>query len=323
MNRPGILNVEPADYSKEARRILQSIGRLDERVVSRNELKRILPDYEVLITRLSHRIDNEIIQAGSRLRVIASPTTGLDHIDTTYAEQLGIHLINLRGETSFLETITSTAEHTWTLILSLIRNLPSAVADVQNGRWRRDPFRGVELRGKCLGIVGYGRLGKIVARYGLVFGMEVVVYDPVEIILERGVRLVDFKTLLQKADVITLHLPLSTKTENLFDEQSFSLMKSGTYFINTSRGAIVNEQALLKFLRNNHLAGAAVDVIKGETTIQDGLIVSPLINYSRKHQNLIITPHIGGATWDSMRKTEIFVAEKLKAFIGTIIYDER
>lgn len=312
MNHCKILNIEPAGYSEEARAILSGLGELDEREVgNRDELIKILPAYHVLITRLAYHIDRDVIEAGLNLKVIVTPTTGLDHIDLGCAAERGIRVISLKGETQFLESITATAELTWGLILALIRQMPSALDDVRAGKWRRDLFRGIELKEKCLGILGYGRLGKIVARYALAFQMKVFACDIAAQQPIDGIKMVDLPTLLAQSDIITLHLPLDETTVNMVSSEFFSRMKSGSYFINTSRGGLVDEQPLLEALNAGKIAGAAVDVISGETGFDYHDVKSPMIEYAKKNSNLIITPHVGGATWDSMWKTEIFVARKL------------
>lgn len=308
--KPAILNIEPQGYSEEARQILKDIGGLVEREVSRQELLSIVPDYNVLITRLGHRIDEAVLCAGKRLQVVVTPTTGLDHIDLGCLQKSGIHLIALKGETEFLKTVTATAEHTWGLLLSLIRKIPDSVVDVRNGNWRRDRYRGRELSNKCLGIIGYGRLGKIVAQYGLAFNMQVLVYDPFVGPVNQRIESTDLDALLRRADIVTLHIPLDEKNKSSYDADIFNCMKNGSYFINTSRGALIDENALLEALQSGKLAGAALDVICNEKQGQG--LESPLIDYANKNGNLIITPHVGGATLDSMWKTEVFVAEKLK-----------
>lgn len=296
-----------------------SMGTLVEKEMTREELVLSISSYDVLVTRLSHHIDREIIEAGDKLRFVVTPTTGLDHLDVDLLEEKGIKLICLKGETRFLRTITATAEHTWGLLLALIRNIPSSVSDVHNGYWRRDLFRGVELTGKCLGIVGYGRIGKIVARYGMCFGMDILAYDPYETEFESGVEAVPFSDLLAKSDFITLHIPLNKETVGMFDSEVFQQMKKGCYLLNTSRGALIHEEALIEQLERGRLAGAAVDVVSNEICRKDDTISSPMITYARNHSNLIITPHIGGATLDSMWKTEVFVAQKLKKLFGNVV----
>lgn len=310
-----ILNVEPLGYSEEARGLLRQVGELVEMPFCRAELLAQLRDYDVLIVRLAHQIDHEVIDAGPRLKAIVSATTGLDHIDVDYAASKGIAVLSLRGEIDFLRTISATAEHTWALLLSLLRRIPGACAAVQAGEWDRDAYRGHELDGKCLGIMGLGRLGHKIARYGQAFNMQVIAYDPFasEWVdgVERCTGLADF---LRRSDVLTIHVPLNPETTHLIDAAALALLPPGAVLINTSRGEVVDETALIHALESGHLLGAALDVITHERDPyrrQNG----PLLAYARTHDTLLITPHVAGATYESMAKTELFMARKLVDFL--------
>jgi D-3-phosphoglycerate dehydrogenase len=265
----------------------------------------------VLITRLSHHISKEVIKLGVRLKVIATATTGLDHIDLDAAQMAGIKVISLKGEVEFLKTITATAEHTFGLMLSICRNIPAAFNDVLKGNWNRDNFRGVELKGKTLGIVGFGRLGKMVSVYGSAFGMRVIINDPYITDIPDNIKQCGLDELLQKSDFVSIHVPLNSETFKMIGQPQFSLMKRSAYLINTSRGDVIDEDALIDALTNKIIAGAAIDVISGELLTGND---SRIIDYARANNNLIITPHIGGATIDSMQATEIYIADKIKLF---------
>ncbi|MBI5557295.1 MAG: hypothetical protein HY885_06620 [Deltaproteobacteria bacterium] len=313
-----LLNIEPKDYSHIARDILASFAHVYEDELSRKKLLTIIPKYHILITRLANKIDREVIDAGVNLRYIVSATTGLDHIDVNYANKKGIQVLSLKGERSFLENITATAEHTWGLLLSLYRRTCSAHQDVLQGTWQRDRYRGNELKGKVLGILGYGRLGKMVASYGRSFKMHILIHDPY--IVNTGcsdIKNVPVNELLSSSDILTIHVPLTPETENLINSDKLSLMKKSSVIINTSRGKIVDERALLASLEKQNIAGAALDVMAGEENFRSGReswpASDPLVQYAGKHANLLLTPHIGGATWESMHQTEIFMAEKLKS----------
>jgi len=173
-----ILNAEPEQYSDEARHILSAIGEVTEQRLSQHELVRWVPAFDVLIVRLGLKVDRPVIDAGQRLQAIVTATTGLDHIDTSYAHARNIAVLSLSGETEFLRSIHATAEHTWALLLALLRRIPDATAAVRAGRWDRDAYRGYELFGRRLGILGLGRIGKEVARYGIAFGMQVAAFSP-------------------------------------------------------------------------------------------------------------------------------------------------
>ncbi len=307
-----ILNIEPQGYSANARQKLGALGELVEQPMSRAELLAAVADFDVLIVRLNHQIDRRVIDAGQRLQAIVSATTGLDHIDVDYARRRGIQVVSLKGEVAFLQTISATAEHTWALLLCLLRRLVPAAASVMRGEWDRDAFRGRELYGKNLGIVGLGRLGRKVARYGLAFDMHVGAYDPSSKDWLPDVwRAESLKALLAWCDVVSLHVPLNDSTQQMIGADALARLSPTAVLINTSRGQIVDENALVDALRRGSLSGAAVDVIANER-VPAMRAASPLLDYAREHDNLIISPHIGGATHESMARTEAFIVAKLK-----------
>ncbi|OGP61645.1 MAG: hypothetical protein A2169_04300 [Deltaproteobacteria bacterium RBG_13_47_9] len=313
-----ILNAEAIGYSDEARIILKGVGELTEGVLSRKEIVTNLPQYDVLIVRLANQVDREVIDAGHRLKVIVTATTGLDHIDVEYARSKGITILSLLGEKEFLRTVSATAEHTWALTLALLRHIPAAFASVLEGAWNRDAFRGHELAGRRLGLVGLGRVGTKVARYGLTFGMAVAAYDPhVTGWLDDVIRCCFLHELLRQSDVLSLHIPLNTETQGLISGREFDLMPSKAVLVNTSRSEVVEENALLQALQNGHLAGAALDFLPHERYTEKRQS-STLLAYARTHNNLLITPHISGATHESMAKTEIYMAQKLAAFLKSL-----
>lgn len=305
-----ILNLEPAGYSSEAKGILDYLGDVDDGPFDRSALLDRVGSYDVLIVRLGHQIDAEVLDRADLLSTVVTATTGLNHIDLEEAYRRGISVLSLRGEREFLDGIYATAEHTWALVLSLCRHLPAAHAEVMNNSWERDLFKGTELHGKCIGIVGFGRIGTKVARYGVGFGMRVLVYDPkfpqgVSEIAEH----VCLNRLLSEADIVSLHVNHDESTHELIGEKELRAMKPGAVLVNTARGEIISEDALLSCLSDRQIGGAALDVLTGEN---DGWTSSKrLIEYARSHSNVLITPHIGGCTEESMKKTEIFMAKKL------------
>lgn len=311
-----ILNVEPYQYSDDARSILKRLGEVIEKNVDRAELMDCIGGFDVLIVRLRHQIDAELLSAAHKLKVIVSATTGLDHIDTVFASHKNIAVLSLRGELEFLRTIPATAEHTWGLLLALLRNIPWAHSSVLRGEWRRDQFKGHELQGRRLGLLGLGRIGEKIVSYGLAFGMSVSAYDPYRRTVPTGVAMKNsLEALLRDSDVFSIHVPLNSETEKMIGFKEIHNLPKGAYFINTSRGEVVDEGALLNALQSGHLAGAALDVLTGERQFtQDRQ--SALLAYARTHENLLITPHIGGATYESMRTAEVFMAKKLASFFG-------
>lgn len=310
-----ILNAEPTHYSDEARCILRALGELDEAELDRPQLLARIDSYDVLIVRLAHQIDTELLNRGRHLRAVVTATTGLDHIDLEAATTAGVTVLSLRGETEFLRTVTATAEHTWALLLALIRRLPEASRHAAAGGWQRDLFRGRELAGRRLGIVGLGRLGQMVARYGLAFGMRVAAYDPAPVELPAGVELCrDLTALLCRSDVLSLHAPLNDSTRGMIGAAQLALLPAGAVLINTARGDLVDGKALLDRLADGRLAGAALDVVPGERRDEDPARRA-LIRFAAADPRLLLTPHIGGATLDSMHKTEIFMAHKLARWL--------
>lgn len=310
-----ILNAEPDNYSSEARQLLTSIGELIEKRLSQAELIHWIPDFDVLIVRLGLKIDRETINSGHRLRAIVTATTGLDHIDLEAAKAKGISVLSLKGETEFLRGIPATAEHTWGLLLAMIRHIPQAFESVLAGKWNRDAFRGHELDGKRLGILGLGRIGERVARYGLAFGMQVAAFDPYRSDWPDDIsQCLTLEDLLRSSDVLSLHVVLNDQTYHMIKERELALLPRGAVLVNTARGAVVEEEALLAALKSGHLGGVALDVIEDEFNMHD-FEKNPLIEYAREHDNILITPHLGGATVESMAAAEVFMANKLKAFV--------
>lgn len=308
---PRILILEPDGYPKRAEELLRSLG---EVVLSGSEADwaREIQDADVLVVRLKYLLDRPFLERAPRLAVIVTPTTGLDHIDLQAAQERGITVLSLRGETSFLKTITATAEHTWALLLALVRRIPEAHASVVRGEWDRTRFFGRELQGRVLGVVGLGRLGEMVASYGLAFRMRVLAHDPFRAEWMPGVeRKFSLPELLSEADVVSIHVPLSDATRRLIGEREITAMRNGALLINTSRGAVLDESALLDALEFGRLGGAALDVIHDEYDSASALR-KRLLSYARSRSNLILTPHIGGATHDSLERAELFLAEKLR-----------
>ena len=310
-----IVVTESQGFASQAATLLQQLGRVVWGDFDRQRLLEAMHAADVLWVRLRHRIDAEVMAAAPHLKVIVTPTTGLNHIDLHEAVRRGIQVVSLRGAATFLKDIRATAEHTIALMLALLRRVPSAVTHVQDGGWDRDQFKGHELHEKTVGVVGYGRLGQIVARYLLAFDTRVLATDPhvSAETLEPGITLSSLEETLHEADLVTVHVNLCDETQGFFGREQFAMMKRGAWFINTSRGELVDEQALLDALYSERLAGAALDVLCDESAA--GMADHPAVAYARVHDNLIITPHLGGCTVESMAKTECFLAERLLPFL--------
>jgi len=305
------LVAESQGFCTQAADLIRRIGDLELADLGRADLLEAVREADILWIRLRHRVDAEVLAAAPGLRIIVSPTTGLNHIDMEAALQRGIRVLSLRGEVAFLRQVRATAEHTLGVILAMLRRIPAAVMHVRGGGWNRDLFRGHEVFGKTVGVVGYGRLGRLVARSLQGLGARVLVADPYidAETIEPEMQLLSLDDVLRQGDIITLHVAYSSATHGLFDQRAFSLMKEGSWFVNTSRGELVNEAAFLAALRSGRLAGAALDVIADEHS--GDLASHPLIEYARDHDTLLVTPHIGGCTVESMAKTELFMAGRL------------
>lgn len=269
-----------------------------------------------IIVRLGIILDEKFLSKFKQLQFIGTVTTGTDHIDEKYCQKKDIKIISLKREKSFLRTIPATSEHTWGLLLSLIRRIPWAFSSVCKGKWDRKDFFGHDLYNNCLGIIGFGRIGKRLSVYARAFGMKVIFYDVSKIKKNlKDIKQVSLKTLLKKSDIISINLPLEDFTRHFLKSEHFGLMKKSAILINTSRGAIINEDALLYALKYKQIAGAAIDVLEDE--YKRGVISrkSPLIKYANKNRNLLITPHIAGSTYESMKKTEVFIVKKIERFL--------
>ena len=249
------------------------------------------------------------MEAAPHLSLIATATTGTDHIDLARAKKRGITVLSLKDETSFLRSVTSTAELALGLLIDLARRTHAAAASVKRGAWNREDFVGHSLSGKTLGIVGLGRLGSLMAAYGKALGMTVLYTDPN--VTSSEAERVEFADLLRRSDVISIHAHLSEETKHLFDARAFAQMKPAALLINTARGSIVNEADLLAALKSGTLGGFAADVLADELSF-DGRAVAPLITYAQSHDNVIITPHIGGMTAESREATDVFIAGKVR-----------
>jgi D-3-phosphoglycerate dehydrogenase len=313
-----ILNVEPSRYDAETRGLLGRAGAVDYvDCPDQGAFLRALgaEPYDAVFVRLGLALDREALAAAPTLRYAVTPTTGLDHIDVSALTDRGGRLIALRGETAFLEGIRSTAEHTFALLLALSRRLPAAHADVIGpGNWRREPFLARELHGLTLGIAGLGRLGRMVAGYGLAFGMRVIATDTDPSAFERAPARVDrvgADELLARSDVLSLHLPLLPETAGWLSRERLARLPDGAWLVNTARGELVDEAALLEALVSGRLAGAACDVLAGDGRWAERAPEGhPLISYAREHDNLILTPHVGGYGRHATFGTRRFVVQR-------------
>ncbi len=277
----------------------------------------LLSECQILFAPMGYRCDRDVIEHAPKLEAIVATTIATPHIDVEEAKRRGIDVVSLRDETDFLNSITPTAEMTIGLIVALTRNLLGATDFTRQGAWGHTDFGGPAMLSRMsLGIVGMGRLGRLVSQYAHTMGMRVSYYNP-RIVHDASwpyTRVRTLEELVAANDVISLHAGPAEGNHHLFDAALFSRFKPGSYFINTARGEFVDSNALIEALNNKVLAGAAVDVLDGEFEIgfERHAHDHPLIRYAQRHRNLIVTPHIAGSTKDAWTMVQRFVIEKLR-----------
>jgi phosphoglycerate dehydrogenase-like enzyme len=280
----------------------------------------VLAQVDAAFAPLGFRFGPEKIDQASRLKVIGSNTTGHAHIDVAYAEQRGVRVVTLEGQRQFLAGITPTAEMAFGLIIALTRNLLPASAAARRGEWSRWPWAGPAMLSRMsLGVAGFGRLGRLVARYGRAFGMSVRFYDPrIDLADDPAERVVSLAELVQDRDVISVHLPHEPETDHVFDRALFARFKPGAFLVNTARGELIDQAALLEALRSGRLAGAALDVLDGEFDpgFEERLPHDEVLAYARTHDNLVLTPHVGGSTRDAWKLTQAHTIRLMADTLG-------
>jgi D-3-phosphoglycerate dehydrogenase len=277
--------------------------------LSPEELKAVIPEYDAIAIRSATRLTADIIEAAERLKVIGRAGIGVDNVDIEAATRKGIVVMN----TPEGNTIT-TAEHTISLMLSMARRIPQATASVKAGKWEKKKFMGTEVFNKTLGVIGMGRIGRIVADRAKGLHMNVIAYDPYlsqEVITRLGVEMVTLDELLARSDFITIHTPKTKDTVNLINKKAFEKMKKGVYLINCARGGIVNERDLYEAIVSGKVAGAALDVFENEPPGDN-----PLLGL----EQVICTPHLGASTEEAQVNVAVAVAEQIVEFLlrGTV-----
>ena len=301
----GIL--EPKDFSRKVLDELKSYGKVE--LFWGENREKFLEDKDVLFIRLKYKIDKSFLEEAPSLKFICTPTTGLNHIDINEVEKRKIKIISLKGEYDFLSTIRATPEHTIGLLLALLRNYNKAFLNPKNNEWNRDLYKGYEVYGKTIGIIGMGRVGKILSKYFNAFDAKIVFYDIKDVDTSyNSIEVKDISSLIIKSDIIFLTASYSKENEKMIGKEEIDLMKD-KFFINTSRGELVDEKYLLTKIAQQHFRGLALDVIENETDLGNNNLKEflPLC----EKNNFIITPHIAGATYESMWRTEEFISEKL------------
>lgn len=310
---------EPEGYSAAAIETYRKIGTVVLRKPGMPDEEQALAEATVVVLRLDP-VRKELLDRMPNLRVIAVPTTGLNHIDTAEAERRGITIVSLKGRRDITEKIYATSELTIGLMLALLRHLPAAHGHVVGGGWDRMKFVGHEISRTVIGLVGCGRLGSRVATILQGMGATIVATDPNQSVatIPAGVELLPLDETLRRADIVSIHVDLNPQTTHFFGAEQFASMKSGAYLINTSRGEVMDEAALLDALVSGKLAGAAMDVMDGEHPSGSHLSENLLVAYAKTHDNLILSPHIGGATEESMLLTEEAIADDVVKIISAL-----
>ncbi len=269
--------------------------------LSEDEIVSIIPEYDGLIVRSATKVTPKIIEAASNLKIIGRAGSGVDNINIDSATQKGIVVMNTPGANTI-----STAEHTFAMMISLARNIPQAHASIKEGKWARKSFKGTELRGKTLGIIGLGNIGKTLANRAFAFNMSVLGYDPFiskEAALQNNIELADLDTIFSKSDFISVHTPLNNDTKHLINKDTLKKCKNGVRIINCARGGIVNEEDLVEAIDSGIVAGAAFDVFENEPPSSD----APVVN----NEKIIHTPHLGASTKEAQEIVAVLIAQQM------------
>jgi len=287
-------------------KMLEGVAGVDVKTgLTPKQLLEEIKGYDVLVVRSATKVTKDVIEAGRKLKIIARAGAGLDNIDVQAASARGIELINAPEAPTI-----AVAELVIGLMLSWARQLPRADASTKQGRWEKAQLMGSELRGKTLGIIGTGRIGRAVGYRAKAFLMNLLAFDveqSAEFAERTGARYVDLDELLRESDFVTLHIPLTPQTRHMIGRRELELMKPTAVLINTSRGEAVDEVALAEALRKGKIAGACLDVYECEPPKDSPLLKLP---------NIMLTPHIGASTAEAQREAALLIAGKIKGAIG-------
>jgi D-3-phosphoglycerate dehydrogenase len=302
MDRPRVLVTDK--YHEKAVEELKKFAEVDERKLTPEELVKEIGGYDAILVRSATKVTKEVIDA-SNLRIIGRAGVGLDNVDRDAAKAKGIEVFNTPDAST-----VSVAEMTIGLMLAYARNIPQADKTMKEGLWEKKKLKGRELSGKTLGLIGFGRIGKAVAVRAKAFGMNVLAYDPLfkkEFEGEYGVKGVQLEELLEKSDYVSLHVPKTEGTAKMINAERLAMMKDTAVLVNTARGAVVDENALIKALQDGGIGGAALDVYEKEP-----LVDSPLM----KLTNVVLAPHLASGTDECQVKGGLIAVEKLREFFS-------
>jgi D-3-phosphoglycerate dehydrogenase / 2-oxoglutarate reductase len=284
--------------SNQGQEILKTAGiDLDIQHYEPEDLVKAIADYDCVLVRSATKIPKEVIDAGKKLKVIARGGAGIDNIDHEYAKSKGIPVLNTPAANS-----ASVAELAIAHMFALARFLHQSNITMREGKWEKKKYKGIELAGKTLGLIGCGKIGKLTAEKALGLGMKVIGCDTVVKDLGPDVKILDFDAVLRESDFISLHVP--KMKEPLIGKKEIAMMKDGVYLINCARGGVVDENALLEALNSGKVAGAGIDVYVNEPTDNMELV---------SHPNVSVTPHVGASTQEAQDRVGVEIAEKIVA----------
>ncbi len=272
--------------------------------LSKDELEKEIGNYDGLAIRSATKVTEKVLAAAKRLKVVGRAGIGVDNVDVKAATSRGVIVMN----TPFGNSIT-TAEHAISLMMSLARKIPAADRSTHAGRWEKSKFLGTELMGKTLGVIGCGNIGTVAAELAGGLKMRVIAYDPFltpERAVQIGVEKVELDSLLDRADFITLHTPLTDKTRNILSADALAKCKKGVYIVNCARGGLIDENALAEAVKSGHVAGAAIDVFEVEPAKENVLFGL---------DNVICTPHLGASTAEAQEKVALQIAEQMSDYL--------
>jgi D-3-phosphoglycerate dehydrogenase len=296
---------------QDAIELLKSAGFeiVNQPEISQAEVIKIIKDFDAIVVRSRTKVSREVIEAGKRLKVVARSGVGLDNVDLEAAKERGLKVVNSPEGPSI-----SVAELVFALVLSIVRKVAFADHGMREGKWLKKECTGSELRGRVLGIVGFGLIGEEVAKRAIAFDMTVLGFDilpdRINVMKKMGVKSCSIKELITASNILTVHVPLNPKTKGLIGATEIKMLPKGAIVINTARGGIVDEEALYDGLANGHLGGAGMDVFSEEPPHQNSLL-RKLITLP----NVVCTPHIGAETSDASRKNSMIIAEKLQELL--------
>mgnify|MGYP006133931279 CR=1 FL=1 len=311
-----VLVITPVSHINGIKEILESFSEvtyLEE--ATYQEVKEKITDFDAIFTNPNKSkvfIGPELMDAAKNLKVICTASTGTNHIDKDYAIQKGLPILSLTEERKVINRISSTAELAFTLMMTSLRHVVKSHNKALDGEWDYTHYIGRQMNYLTIGVIGYGRLGKMYSNYCKAFGSRVIVYDPYKRVDDSDIQQVDdLDILLTESDVISIHVHVTNDTQNMFNDAAFSKLKSDALIVNTSRGDIVNELDLVAFLEKNPNARIATDVIADELRNR---LESPLLKYAQKNEQVIITQHIGGMSREAQEIAYGHAAQLLKKY---------